>query len=152
MIKMVVRTKKRTRKFRGTRSHGWGKTKKHKKSGLRGGVGKAAPKSHHWLQVITGKRAKIGKKGFIKPPSTVRRIKTINISHLEAMLPTLVKQGKATIDAGTYNVDLSALGYNKLLAQGEITKPIKIKVEYASESAIEKVKEAGGEVTLLSEE
>ncbi|MHA1686335.1 MAG: uL15 family ribosomal protein [Candidatus Heimdallarchaeaceae archaeon] len=148
---MAVRTRKKSRKYRGTRSHGWGKTKKHRKSGLRGGVGKAAPKSHHWLQVITGKRAPIGKKGFTRPPTATIKLKTINVSHLEAMLPTLVKRGKAAHKEGIYEVDLSILGYDKLLGQGEILTPVKIKVEYATEAAIDKVKAVGGEVILLSE-
>jgi len=148
--KMTVRFKKRSRKYRGSRSHGWGKTKKHKKSGIRGGVGKAAPKSHHWLQVITGKRSPIGKRGFVRPPTTVRKLKTINVSHLEAMVPRLLKENKVTKEKNLYKIDLTQLGYEKLLGQGEVTLPLEITVEEASERAIEKIEQAGGKVNTLS--
>ena len=45
-------------------------------------------------------------------------------------------------------VDLKEYGYGKLLASGTLQNPIKIIVERASEQAIEKVKKAGGSVTV----
>ena len=91
-----------------------------------------------------------GYKADVQVQVTIK-LKTINVSHLEAMLPTLVKRGKAAHKEGIYEVDLSILGYDKLLGQGEILTPVKIKVEYATEAAIDKVKAVGGEVILLSE-
>ena len=146
---MTVRFRKKSRKYRGSRSHGWGKTKKHKKSGIRGGVGKAAPKSHHWLQVITGKREPIGKRGFIRPPVTVEKVKAVNVSQLEAMIPTLLKKNKITKENNAYKIDLAQLSYNKLLGQGKVTLPLEITVESASERAVEKVEQAGGKVNTL---
>jgi len=48
-------------------------------------------------------------------------------------------------------IDLASLGYDKLLGAGDISIPLRIKVEEASSSAVQKVSEAGGEV-LVSEE
>ncbi len=146
---MTVRTRKRVRKRRGYRTHGWGIVRTHRKSGMRGGVGNAAPKSHHKLLVIKGKRPPIGKRGFIVPSVVVEDVTTINLSHLEAMLPTLVKEEKITKKEKAYEINLSELGYSKLLAQGQITEIMNISVEYASERAIEKVKAVGGKVKLL---
>lgn len=146
---MTVRTKKRVRKQRGYRTHGWGIVRGHRKSGMRGGVGKAAPKSHHKLLVIKGILPPIGKKGFVNPPAVVEEVSTINLSHLEAMLPTLLKEAKVTQKNTTYEINLSELGYSKLLAQGKITVAMNITAKYASERAISKVKAAGGKVNLL---
>ncbi len=145
---MTVRTRKRVRKQRGYRTHGWGITRPHRGSGMRGGVGNAGPKSHHKLLVIIGKRPPIGKRGFIVPPSVVEDVPTINVSHLEAMLPTLLKEGSATQKANVYQINLIELGYSKLLAQGSVSAPMNITVKYASKRAISKVKAAGGKVNL----
>ena len=45
-------------------------------------------------------------------------------------------------------VDLGAMGYDKLLGQGTVSKALTVKVPRASASAIEKVKAAGGNVTV----
>jgi len=146
---MTVRKRKKVRRERGYRTHGWGIVRTHRKSGMRGGVGNAAPKSHHKLLVIKGKRPPIGKKGFIVPPSVDEKIPTINLSHLEAMLPTLLKEEKIAKKGESYEINLSEIGYSKLLAQGSISAAMNITVKYASERAIDKVKAAGGKVKLL---
>ena len=151
MIEMVKRFKKRVRKLRGSQHHGWGKQKGHKKSGIRGGVGKAGPKTRHKMRVIRGLQT-IGKHGFTRPPVVVKGVKQINVSHIEAMLPSLVKKGLVEKSGDKYNVNLTDLGYSKLLAQGKVTLPLIITVDAASEKAIEKIEEAGGQVNLLQED
>ena len=49
----------------------------------------------------------------------------------------------------SFDINLSELGYTKLLAQGSIDASMNITVKYASERAINKVKDAGGKVKLL---
>ncbi len=97
---------------------------------------------------VKGLRPPIGKRGFKRPQERQKKDKTINISHVEAMLPSLINEGIATKKGNAYQVNLSELGYKKLLAQGEITSPLNLIVKEASEKAIEKVKGAGGKVTL----
>ena len=63
---------------------------------------------------------------------------------LEERLENLIKK-----EEKSYSVELEKLGYNKLLGDGKVSVKFKIKTPYASKSAIEKVKEAGGEVTGL---
>lgn len=148
MIVMTVRTKRKGRKHRGSRTHGWGIVRTHRKSGMRGGVGKAGPKSHHWILTVKGLRPPIGKKGFKRPQERQKKDKTINVSHVESMLPSLISDGIATKKGNSYQVDLSELGYKKLLAQGEITSSLNLIIDEASDKAIEKIKGAGGKVTL----
>ncbi len=145
---MVVRFKKRVRKFRGSQHHGWGKQKGHKRSGIRGGVGKAGPTTRHKMLVIQGKWGPMGKHGFTRPPAVVDKIKEINVSHVDAMLPSLLEKGKAEKKGKVYSVNLTELGYDKLLAQGIVSNPLEITVAYASERAIKKIEEAGGKVIL----
>jgi len=145
---MTVRTRKKTRKYRGSRTHGWGIVRTHRKSGMRGGVGKAGTKSHHKILVIKGIWPPLGKRGFKRPQTMIAGANTINVSHLEAMLPTLMNKGKATQKGEVYVVNLTELGYTKLLAQGEVNIPLNITIEEASEKAVEKIKKAGGKVTI----
>ncbi len=150
---MVVRRRRKIRRQRGSRSHGWGKQKDHKGSGMRGGRGNAGLFSHRWIQVI--KEAKknrtkpTGKYGFLRPQQYLKKYKTINVSQLNQSIDTLVDNGKATVKGGVYTVDLGALGIKKLLAQGEVTKKMNIVVELASERAVSKVEAAGGKVDLI---
>ena len=51
-------------------------------------------------------------------------------------------------DKDTYILDLSALNCTKILGAGIITKKLKLKAEYCSELAAEKIKKAGGAVEL----
>ena len=156
-MKMTVRRSRKVRKQRGSRSHGYGVVKDHKGKGMSGGAGKAGLFSHRWLQAIKeAKKARrkniTGKYGFIRPQQYLKKYPVINVSHLNASIDTLVKEGKATKEGDKYVIDLSKLGIKKLLSQGDITKAMDITVEMATERAIAKVEEAGGSVTLLDEE
>ena len=77
-----------------------------------------------------------GVHGFKRPQSVIHRNKTINIGELEEKFP------------GKNNIDLEKEGFDKLLGSGVINTKIKIKVNSASEKAIEKIKEKGGEIIL----
>lgn len=46
-------------------------------------------------------------------------------------------------------VDLSKLGYGKLLGQGNLDRPIEIKVARISKSALKKIEAAGGKLVRL---
>ena len=50
------------------------------------------------------------------------------------------------------SIDLNTLGFDRLLATGQLTAKVKIKVSKASSQAIEKVKKAGGEVVVAKQE
>ena len=153
------RRHKRVRKFRGSRSHGWGKQKGHTKSGTRGGKGNAGRTSHTWIQVVKAqkdpklKEPIIGKSGFKRPQEVLTKERVINVSHLNTSVDRMVVKGLVEVKDGVYNVDLSNkdMNYQKLLAQGEITKKMNITVAKASSRAIEKVEAAGGKVNIKAE-
>jgi len=49
-------------------------------------------------------------------------------------------------EKGKFFIDLGKLGYTKLLGSGQVTKALIVKVPVCSESAVTKIKEAGGNV------
>jgi len=76
-----------------------------------------------------------------------RNTNVINVAQLEALSATFSseKEGQSVID-------LTSLGYAKLLGTGRITKPLMVKVQSCSKSAEEKMKQAGGKVLTASQE
>lgn len=139
--------KKKSRKFRGEQTHGYGAKKKHRGAGNRGGRGRAG----------SGKRADqkkpsyqkvgkhyLGKHGF-KSKNTIK-IVAINIRDLEVLIPTFVAQKLAKKIGDMYSINLEDIGYNKLLGAGKTTIKMEIKTVYASKSAIEKINTSGGKI------
>lgn len=71
------------------------------------------------------------------PPNQIETNRWINVYQLEA-LPN-----------STAQIDLVSMGYDKLLGQGAVHSPLRVKTTRASESAIEKIKAAGGSIEVL---
>lgn len=144
---MTVNKRKKNTRQRGHKTHGWGSKKKHRGKGHHGGAGMAG----------TGKRADskkpsiwkdenyFGKHGFISKTPKVK-INAVNIGFIEQHLNRFLSQNLIKKEDGSYSFELENLGFNKLLGDGKISMKFKIKTPYASKTAIEKVKEAGGEV------
>ena len=148
---MSVRSKKKTRWQRGSRTYGWGRVGQHRRSGTRGGRGHAGYHKHMWTWVVKYAPDWFGKKGFTRPPSLTVKYKVINVGTLSEYLDKWLNKGYVTIDSnGRIIVNLQELGYNKLLGEGEINKPVIVTVLKASKKAIEKIKNAGGEVKILA--
>ena len=125
-------------------SHGWGARKKHKKSGHRGGTGMAG----------TGKRGdtKItlitklyGHEYFGKRGITSRKTKrdTRQRVNLKQISKNLEKYGKKSAKGWEINLEKY-----KILGEGEVKEKLIITALEASESAMQKVKKAGGEIIL----
>lgn len=139
-------------KKRGTRNCGWGNTQKHRGAGSRGGRGMAGSYKHKWSYVSKYMPDHFGRYGFKRPDKILHEDVTINVGDIEARIDSFVAEGKAQLKGNKYFIDLSALGIDKLLASGKITKPFEIKVERSSASAMEKVKKAGGSVIVPGKE
>lgn len=135
----------RTKKFRGSRTHGRGK-KAGRGAGLRGGRGNAGLHKHKWISVVKYCPDYFGHHGFKRPQSVVTDKITVNLSEVEQSLPALAKDGFAMQKDGKWTVDLTKMGIDKLLGSGRISIPISIKVPEASASALEKLKAAGGTI------
>ncbi len=143
---MVVHRRKKVVKLRGSKTHGWGAKKKHRSKGNKGGAGRAgsgkrgdAKKPSFWKWRI------FGKKGF-KKKGLKEDIKAVNISYIEDNLDNLLSNKLIEKENDFFIMDISKLGYNKLLGSGKVTKKFKINAKYASNNAIEKIKKKGGEV------
>jgi len=135
----------RTKKFRGSRTHGRGR-KAGRGAGLRGGRGNAGLHKHKWISVVKYCPDYFGHHGFKRPQSVVTHKITVNLSEVEQSLPVLAKDGYAMQKDGKWTVDLTKMGVDKLLGSGRISTPISIKVPEASASALEKLKAAGGAI------
>jgi large subunit ribosomal protein L15 len=132
----MITKKRKSVRFRGSKTHGWGSMKKHRGAGNRGGrgmagTGKRAGQNQPTILKKYG-RSYYGKHGFRRPQSVIKKIKTINLLQLP----------------NQNEIDLTRLGYNKLLGTGKIDRKITVKVQLCSAKAREKIEKAGGQVVL----
>ncbi len=123
---------RKIRKFRGTRTIGYGRIGQHRDSGSKGNR-KVGRHKHLWSKVVTSCPDYFGKHGFHSPQATNRIESTINLRDLDQL-------------AKGAEVNLTELGYTKLLGTGKLTKALTIQVPAASKSAAAKIQEAGGKL------
>ncbi|MHA1348311.1 MAG: uL15 family ribosomal protein [Candidatus Odinarchaeia archaeon] len=143
---MVMRFRKKVRKRRGSRTHGYGRISQHRKSGQRGGTGAAGSSKHKKIYILLRNPNYFGKHGFKRPAVVVKRDVTINIRQLDDSIDTFISQGVARKINGKIEIDLNALGYTKLLGTGKPTRPFIVKVKSCTPLAQEKIEAAGGEI------
>lgn len=136
---------RKTRKKRGSRTHGYGRVGQHRKTGSKG-YRKAGRHKHGWSYILRYEPEYFSKKGFTSPKSLKVKENVINVGKLDEM--TEKSQMK---DQEKSYIDLERLGYTKLLGTGKVTKPLKVKVAACSSSAAEKIKAAGGEIITVDE-
>ncbi|HZY46384.1 MAG TPA: uL15 family ribosomal protein [Candidatus Bathyarchaeia archaeon] len=141
-------SERKTRKLRASRTHGWGRSGQHRDSGMLGGHGNAGWKRHKWSAVIRYD-LEIGRRGF--HPVNHKTINAINVGDLALQLERLIAEGSAKQSGNIVEVDLGKAGYQKLLGNGGISRPLRIIVAATSEHAKEKIGRAGGEIILPSE-
>lgn len=125
---------RKIRKFRGSRTQGYGRIGQHRDAGSKGNR-KVGRHKHLWSKVVTSDPDYFGKHGFTSPQSKRRVESTINLHKLDQLA-----QGA--------EINLTELGYTKLLGTGKLTKALTIQVPAASKSAQAKVEEAGGKLIL----
>ncbi len=135
---MPYQKRKKNTRQRGSKTHGWGSMKKHRGAGNRGGRGMAGSgkraKQKKTLILKLYKNNYLGKKGFNRPQKVIKKIITINIKDL--------KKFKTT------ELNLTKLGYNKLLGKGKIKEKYNIKAQACSKLAKKRIEEVGGTVTI----
>jgi len=127
--------KDKTKKYRGSRTHGRGK-KSGRGAGLKGGRGNAGLHKHKYMYMLKYMPDHFGRRGFKRPQELIKEEKTINVGLLEERFPN-VKE-----------INLEEKGFDKLLGAGVVNKPLVIKVPKASKRAIEKIESKGGKVIL----
>lgn len=146
---MVVRRKKKVRKFRGKRTYGYGSHKKHRGKGSRGGRGKAGLHKHKWSYTVKHAPEHFGKRGFKRPAAVVREIKAINLKELDQVAEKLLEQKLAEKEDDRIKINVSKLGYGKVLGSGKLTRPLIIEAKYFSKKAIKKLEEKGGKAVKI---
>jgi large subunit ribosomal protein L15 len=136
----------RTKKFRGSRTHGRGK--KHGRGhGDRGGTGNAGLHKHKFVWMLVNEPDHFGAHGFVRHHHGEGETLSINVDDLDRRLEAFVEKGFAAKAGDAYEVDLGKAGYGKLLGNGRATHALKITVAVATEAAKAKVEAAGGTVT-----
>jgi large subunit ribosomal protein L15 len=133
------------RKYRGSRTCGYGKVGQHRDQGAKPNR-KCGRHKHKWSYVIRYDPDYFQKKGFTCPKSLKQTTKTISIQQLDEMAKQLPEKQAQSL------IDLESMGYTKLLGSGKITMPLTIRVPSCSESASQKIKDAGGQVQADSDE
>ena len=123
----------RTNKFRGrSRYHGRGK-KAGRGAGKRGGRGNAGLNKHKVMTRLKYMPGHWGMHGFNRHPG----LSVVNSS---------INLGQVAEIAEGDSIDLSEMGFDKLLGRGSIDRALTIKVAEASAKAIQKVEAAGGSI------
>lgn len=137
---MPIMRKSRTStgKYRGTRTMGRGK-KAGRGKGKRGGHGNAGLHKHRYMYTVKYDPLHFGRHGFKQPEAASTTTVSINVQRLEERWEKIAAgQGEVT--------DLSAAGIDKLLGGGRVTRPLKVRVRWASPRAVTKIEAAGGSV------
>jgi len=123
----------RTNKFRGrSRYHGRGK-KAGRGAGKRGGRGNAGLNKHKVMTRLKYMPGHWGMHGFNRHP----KLRVVNTS---------INIGKVSEIATGKSINLTEMGFDKLLGAGNASSSLHITVREASKRAIEKVEAAGGKV------
>lgn len=136
--------KRKVRKQRGSRTHGYGQVGQHRGGGQRGGKGKTGLHKHKWTQTVNLPRKERETWGFRPPVKPA--VNTVNVGDLDEQVERLLGEKKAKKTRKGIAVDLTQLGYDKLLGGGRVTHPLIIKIKSSSRSAAEKVETAGGQI------
>ena len=136
-------SERKVRKQRGSRYMGWGQVGQHRKSGMRGGKGRAGGRKHFWLRTVKYEPERFQKIGFLPPSAKKPEPVTINVGELEDLARAILTDYGVK---GGNELDLTALGIDKVLGRGSIGVALNIKVSEITSSAQEKIEEAGGSI------
>ena len=145
----MIRQKRKINKMRGSRSIGGGCSKKRRGAGNKGGKGKAGMGKQHWTRTVLTDKNYFGKHGFSRPQKMIKKINPVNVGYLADNCEKYLEKGIASKDGDSIVIDVTDLGYDKVLAKGSISKSLIIKAPMFSASAKSKIEEAGGEAVEL---
>lgn len=145
----MIRKTRKIRKLRGSHSIGGGCTKKRRGAGHRGGRGKAGGHKHMWTWVVKFDPDRYGKHGFKRPQKTINRFRTVNLDYLDDNAEKLVERELAQKEGDTIIIDVTQLGYDKVLGKGKLSRSLTIKALHFSASAARKIEDNGGEAISL---
>ena len=120
--------------MRGSRTQGYGRVGQHRDAGSKG-YRKVGMHKHRWSLSANMEVPYFGKHGFHSPQKIHLKENTLNLNKLDE----IAQGGQATIN-------LTAMGYTKLLGSGRINKALTVTVSSCSKTAEEKIRQSGGKV------
>ena len=132
---------------RGSRTHGGGTQKNRRGAGHRGGRGDAGRKKHE-----AKNHPELGKTGFKRPQKVLEEVEVSNVGDIDRQIENLVESGVAEETDEGYVVDASTLGVDKVLGSGQVRNTLTVHADDFSDSAVEKIEDAGGDVVVTSDE
>ncbi len=138
---------RKTRKNRGSRTQGYGRVGQHRDQGSKG-YRKSGRHKRGWSWVQRYDPDYFGKDGFTSPKSLRKHGKTINLGRLDEVADKIAVE----TENAKFFVDLESFGVTKLLGKGKLTKPLTVKVASCSKSAADKIKDAGGQILMETQE
>lgn len=143
-MRVLSRKNKKSRSKQGSRTQGNGNHRTNRHSGNKGGKGSAGSDKHLYLKVMKKDPQYFGKHGFKPPSKLADDDKIINVGELDEYSEELLEEGLAEEDGDQIVIDVSELGFDKVLGSGKISKPLKVIAENFSDSAKEKIEDSGG--------
>lgn len=114
-------------------------------SRFKGGKGKAGLMKHKWTWTVKYEPDHFGAPGFT-PPQPLRVKKWINVGQLDAIYDSMQEEVGGSKEKGEKKLNLTELGYNKLLGGGLIKSPYIVQIKSYTKSAKKKIEEAGGKI------
>lgn len=141
--------KRKIRKLRGSRTVGWGQVGQHRKSGMKGGVGKAGLHKHKWSWTVVYAPDYFGKNGFSSLSRVRKSKKWVNVGELEQLYDNQKEKKELN---GMPLLDLNAMGYDKLLGKGKVSRAYSVVVNRFTAKAKESIEAAGGKISEASVE
>ncbi|MGC8661393.1 MAG: uL15 family ribosomal protein [Nitrososphaeria archaeon] len=139
--------KRKIRRLRGSRTVGWGQVGQHRKSGMKGGVGKAGLHKHKWSWTVVYAPDYFGKNGFYSLSRVRKSKKWVNVGELELLYEN--QKEKKEIN-GMPLLDLTSMGYDKLLGKGKVSRAYSVVVSRFTAKAKESIEAAGGKISEAS--
>lgn len=140
----MTRKRKKSKKKRGSRTHGYGAARKHRGAGSRGGRGQAGrgkKAKHKKLEALKEKPGKGQQKGFTRPQQT--SITAMNLMDIDQQLEELEEEGYVKEKEDKYLFDAQEAGVDKILGKGQLRHKVDIKADSFSDKARKKLQEAG---------
>src|SRR5579863_759838 len=126
---------RKARKYRGSRTHGYGQVGQHRHSGKQGGHGNAGLHKHKWSWLILNDPDHFGRDPFRPPSYYTHPSRWVNVGELDGL------------SKGEKSIDLTSLGFEKLLGSGSVGAAYQVKVQSFTKKAQAKIEAAGGKVT-----
>ncbi|QGN06023.1 50S ribosomal protein L15 [Halorhabdus sp. CBA1104] len=140
----------KSKRQRGSRTHGGGTHKNRRGAGHRGGRGDAGRDKHE--QHL---HPPIGKSGFTRPEKTKEDIAEVDIRRLDEDAALLAADGIAEEDGDGYRIDAREVvedGFDadavKVLGAGQVRNELTVVADAFSAGAREKIEAAGGNAEL----